>query len=103
VGELRCPYSQFSGLVTVPPPEILIAFLSAFAFAGPLAMSAFDIPEIVLGALPLIIEGLEAYSHSWVGKMYYVRRERKEFLRRLREAQTGLHVEIGKLCRKADA
>jgi hypothetical protein len=65
-------------------------------------MSAWDAAGIVLGALPLVIEGLDAYSHSSVGKMIFAKRDRKEFVQQLREAQTGLRVEIWKLCRVVD-
>lgn len=58
-----------------------------------------DIAGLVLVALPLVIEGLDAYPDSSIARLFTAKRERREFVRQLREVQSGLRAEIGNLCR----
>jgi hypothetical protein len=57
-------------------------------------MSAWDVAGIVLAALPLMIEGFDAYSEAPVIKLFTANDDRREFIRALRDVQAPLRFQM---------
>jgi hypothetical protein len=66
-------------------------------------MSAYEVVGVVLAVLPMVIDGLDAYSNSPAAKLARAKEERRQFLVDLMAIQSGVRFAIQRLLVHVDA